>query len=653
LVALSFLFVPRAHALPEFLGDLDEDGQVTVLDLVRLINHLNQSPAISEPLLFFGDANQDGSVNALDVEALVDIILGRRPLAPFSFNTVRETSPAFGEADVSVNRETIFRFTQPLSTNTVLTSSNLFASFGGRSLLARIELSTDRKTVTLFYLEPLPSSARVRVTFTGDGLRDFLNRPLDLDGGRAPGGIRVVDFDTQNNTAIPSTAVIGHVFASDKVPGNDATNFVNRPLEHVLITVDGMEQTLRTFTDANGFFRLDPCPAGRFFVHIDGRTAVGSVWPNGAYYPVVGKAWEAVAGVTTNLAADTGLIYLPLITADTLQPVSPTNDTMVTFPPSVLAANPALAGTMIMVPANSLFSDNGARGGRVGIAPVPPDRLPSPLPPGLNFPLVITVQTDGPLNFDRPVPACFPNLPDPVTHQPLPPGTRNWLYSFNHDKGEWEAVGPMTVSEDGQHIWTDAGVGILQPGWHGSGPTPAGPPPPPGCTSWCCPGGTGDNQGYAKCMQDCRDRFLICLALAAATGPETLAFCIIDRILCGAMCRRDYCEAAPPGAFSPQGLQKQMQNPPIDPRLPLVSSIYQRIAALRYEYGFPDRPLPPEIQAQVDQLEQRLRGRTDHGTGPSVGAVHRPGAGSCYRGHHALRLCLRAGACVAVHPGHR
>jgi len=60
-------------------------------------------------------------------------------------------------------------------------------------------------------------------------------------------------------------------------------------------------------------------------VKIDGRTAKGSQWlNNGAYYPYVGKAWEAVAGKTNNLAGGTGQIFLPLISADTLQPVSMT-----------------------------------------------------------------------------------------------------------------------------------------------------------------------------------------------------------------------------------------------------------------------------------------------------------------------------------------
>jgi len=155
-----------------------------------------------------------------------------------------------------------------------------------------------------------------------------------------------------------------------------------------------------------------------------------------------------------------------------------TADTKITFPAEVLQANPNLAGVSITVPANSLFNDNGARGGMVGIAAVPPDRLPEPLPAGLEMPIVITVQTDGALNFDKPAPVCFPNLPDPATKQPLAEGSKQYLVSFNHDKGEWEGVGSMTVSSDGKLVCTDPGVGILQPGWHGVAPPSVGPPPP-------------------------------------------------------------------------------------------------------------------------------------------------------------------------------
>src|SRR5687767_12968002 len=169
---------------------------------------------------------------------------------------------------------------------------------------------------------------------------------------------------------------------------------------------------------------------------------------------------------------------------------------MITFPAEVVQKNPALQGVNVIVPANSLFSDNGTRGGRVGIAPVPPDRLPERLPPGLEFPVVITVQTDGPSNFDRPVPVCFPTLPDPNTNQLLPPGTQNYLYSSDHDIGRFVPIGSMTVSADGKSICTDPGVGIVEPGWHGSGPPPVEPPPP---SSPPCDPAVGPQQYRERC----------------------------------------------------------------------------------------------------------------------------------------------------------
>jgi hypothetical protein len=388
-----------------------------------------------------------------------------REAGPPSAAQVGSTSPLDGETGVSVTRETVVRFSSPLGAEVVLTADRFYAEFGGRRLLSRVELSSDRLTATLFYLEQLPAGARVIVTLVGEGLPDATGADADVDGDGEPGGRRVWSFETAGSAALPNTGVIGHVFASEKNPDGS-----NRPLAGVTVTVDGAEERLRAVTDAAGFFRLQPSPAGRFFVHVDGRTAVGSQWPGGAYYPFVGKAWEAVAGVADNPAGGSGEVFLPLIEAGALTPVSATEETRVSFLPSVVAANPELAGVDVRIPPNGLFNDAGVRGGQVGIAPVEPDRLPEPLPPGLNLPLVITVQTDGPMNFDQPVPMRFPNLPDPVTGVVLPPGAKTMLWSFNHDTGRWEPQGTATITADGLYAETDPGVGARQPGWHGVSP---------------------------------------------------------------------------------------------------------------------------------------------------------------------------------------
>lgn len=417
------------------------------------------------PVASPADSDGDG------VDDVTELNSSRNPLNPLDGGPLLAftSSPADGEGDVAVTRETVIYFTKPLATNTVLSTTNLYATFGGRRILSRVELSSDQRKASLFYLEPLPAAARIRVWLNGAGIKTSSNTDLDPDGDGVAGGVGTIDFETLGIAPVPQTAVTGRVMASDPVADGNG-GVTNRPLQNVTITVDGAEESLRTTTDANGYFRLQPSPAGRFFVHVDGRTANGSSWPDGAYYPFVGKAWEAEAGRTNNLASGTGEIFLPLVPGNALTPVNLTNETVITFTAETLAANTNLAGVQIIVPPNSLFADNGARGGKVGIAPVPPDRLPEPLPPGLNLPLVITIQTDGPQNFDRPVPVRFPNLPDPVTGVALEPGAKSALWSFNHDTGRWEIVGPMTVSSDGRFVETDPGVGVLQPGWHGTQP---------------------------------------------------------------------------------------------------------------------------------------------------------------------------------------
>lgn len=440
--------------------DLDRDGLNDLFELTY-------SPAFDplDPTDAAGDFDNDGFDN------LEEARRGTDPTNAADRPRVQViTAPEADEIGVSVQREIMIEFDQPLSAETQLTPGQFFAEFGGRRILTRRELSSDRRRVWLFPLEPMPPGARIRVVFDGTGIRDALGREMDAEDDGLPGGRLEFGYTTFGATPVAGTAVVGQVFDSEPQP-DGAGGFVNRPLAGVIITVDGAEQSLRTTTDATGRFRLDPAPSGRFFVQVDGRTAVGSAWPGGEYYPFVGKAWEAQPGQTNNLAGGTGIIYLPRIAPGTLQPVSATSDTEITFPPEVLSQHPDLAGVTVTVPANALFADSGARGGRVGIAPVPPDRLPEPLPVGLELPLVITIQTDGPLNFDRPVPVRFPNRPDPLTGETLPPGAKTVLWSFDHDVGRWEPQGGMTISPDGRFAETDPGVGVRQPGWHGTSPT--------------------------------------------------------------------------------------------------------------------------------------------------------------------------------------
>lgn len=491
------------QAAPTHLGDLDEDNVFTAQDLAKLVAHTSGATLLPDNLKPFADINQDGVINDTDHSALVNLILETATPQSLPLASVAATSPHNGEGEVAVTRETVLRFSMPLGLGSFLDTTQLYAEYGGRKLLSRVDLSSDRKKATLFYLETLPSKARIKITFAPVGLTDLLGRAIDPDGDGEAGGVYTSTFDTLSITGLAGTGITGQVLASEVGAGG-----ADVPVVGAFVTVDGAEETLRAVTDAQGHFTLSPCPAGSFFVHVDARFIPTSGYPSGDYYPAVGKRWDAEAGRMDNLSGnihDTsrGKIYLPKIKAGSLAAVSPTEETQISFPGAVTTQFPALAGTHVDVPPNSLFADDGTRGGLLGIAPVDGSRLPSPLPPGLQLPMVITIQTDGGSNFDIPVPVTFPNLPDPETGVKLPPGAKSALFSFNHDTGEWEVVGPMTVTEDGNFVKTDAGVGVRQPGWHGNNPgsgaggpgdpgappgTPNGPsvgdpgaPPPPPC----------------------------------------------------------------------------------------------------------------------------------------------------------------------------
>ncbi|MEM0898307.1 MAG: DUF6531 domain-containing protein, partial [Verrucomicrobiota bacterium] len=465
------------------IGDsIDVDGD-KLNDLWEL-----QRPQFLNPLVV-NDLNDDPDENGLSHAQEQAVALGNL--------TIITPSPTDGETGVAVTRETILRFSNPLAIDTTVNTDMFFATFGGERLGCRVELSTDRLKATLFYDEVLPPNSRITVHFEADEVADEIGLSPDGDGDGEPGGEFITEFDTLTLTALADTAVCGRVYASD-MEMSGGGQMVNCPLPGVVITVDGKEGELTATTDAMGNFRLQPAPVGRFFVHIDGRTTTLQGIPPGAYYPFVGKTWESVAGTDTNI----GNVYLPLVPAGALDNVSSEDDTVVTFTDSVIQENPELADVALTVPANSLFSDDGTRGGQVGIAPVDPDRLPGALPPGLEFPLVITVQTDGPTNFDRPIPICFPNLPDPATGQPLPPGAKTALWSFDHDIGRFLIAGSMTVSEDGTMICSDPGVGVLAPGWHGTSQGSSGggdclPPDP--MPPECKPGSDPDSPEDEQC----------------------------------------------------------------------------------------------------------------------------------------------------------
>ncbi|MEM7245002.1 MAG: RHS repeat-associated core domain-containing protein [Acidobacteriota bacterium] len=440
------------------LGDVTNDGRVSTRDLVRLVEHVRRDSLLTPVAEHRADVNRSGHADWSDVAIVAELVVGHRPLEEFrSLPTVFHSSPAPNEEGVALTRELVVAFSAPVAGD-IDWATAVQVKAGGESLSVRPHLTANRRTLLVFPESTWPASRRLQVTIDGEAILDDTGQPVDADANGLAGGTATFDFDTLAIATVPGTALCGRVFASELEPG-ELGGSISRPLPGVTIRVDG-DPSLTAVTDAFGSFRLAPAPAGRFFVHVDGSTASVEGLPLGAYYPNVGKPFETVAGRETKAPE----IFLPLVAAGTLTELSLTEDTVISFPPSVLAANPQLAGTQVIVPPGALLTEDGSPG-RVGIAPVPPDRLPGPLPEEVRPPLVITVQADGGSNFDEPVGACAPNLPDPVTGEVAPPDSTGNLVGFNHDTGRWEIEAATRVTPDGVLNCTEPGQGISAPGW--------------------------------------------------------------------------------------------------------------------------------------------------------------------------------------------
>lgn len=75
-------FTPAASAIPGSMGDLDGDGQPTVLDLTLLTGYLRDTTTLRPQVAVFADVNRDALINTADIPAMADTILERSSLLP-------------------------------------------------------------------------------------------------------------------------------------------------------------------------------------------------------------------------------------------------------------------------------------------------------------------------------------------------------------------------------------------------------------------------------------------------------------------------------------------------------------------------------------------------------------------------------------------
>src|SRR6266850_1222830 len=476
------------------LGDLDGDGEVTVLDLVRLINHINAVAAastddlLSRELLGYADVNGDGYINDADVDMLADAILGI-PITTRPRPIVAEPGSGASEVGVTVRPKVIFPKRIIPST---LNSNNFYASFAGRKLPARIVPANDGSFAWLFFETSMPSASQIQVTVDGATISVISGEILDADADLAPGGRFTFNFSTVSVTPIPNTVLSSRIVdpGPDLIPrtedditlGPQGYNYLF-PIAGVKVYVLGLESNV-AYTDANGRFTLTNMPVGDVKVVLDGRTATNP--PVGYYFPEMVMDTTFEPGITNgvmtirdgngNVVRDANgvpiqalAMYLPRIASNVLQTVSSTQATVITLNSNAAYDLPAdqQPYLKIEVQPGSLIGMNGQpmASGQVGVSVVPPELVRDMLPPGLlQHTFDITVQAPGISTFATPAPMTFPNVFN------APPGTKLNFLSFDHTTGRLVIEGTATVSEDGLFVRTDPGTGITHPGWHGLAP---------------------------------------------------------------------------------------------------------------------------------------------------------------------------------------
>ena len=381
---------------------------------------------------------------------------------------ITEVSPADGEALVSLTREAIIRFSERVDPATITPESVQFIALG-QDVPGRLAVSSTERFVTFFPQNPWPASTEIRIAVDGSLIQSRNGDRLDADRDGASGGMEQADFRTLPLTRIQGTDVWGYVYDSY----NLNTDGSNVPIVGATIRVDAFPEA-NAVTDDNGYFILHDMPAPAFFVHVDGTTAINA--PAGTIYPSVGKPFHSVPGQSTqlNMQGVPFNVYLPPMSIGDVQALSASEDTVVGFGAGGLAElaamfpeiDPAIwQQVAVTYPAGSAIDDQGNVATQAIILPVPPNRIPAPLPPNMHPKLVISVQAMGATNFDVPAPVTFPNLDG------LAPGEKSLIFSFNHDAGRWDVIGTGTVSTDGLMVVSDPGVGILAPGWHFTDPT--------------------------------------------------------------------------------------------------------------------------------------------------------------------------------------
>ncbi|HEV7767346.1 MAG TPA: IPT/TIG domain-containing protein, partial [Thermoanaerobaculia bacterium] len=252
-------------------------------------------------------------------------------------------------------------------------------------------------------------------------------------------------------------------FATGRVAGPvEETRITGVVLDNSNLPISGVTlriaDTVRTaVTDVQGQFIFHNAPIGYVKLLVDGSTAQRpGTWPTLEFALYTNAGQDNTAGMP---------IYL--------LPIDVTRGIQVDEMRGGTLTLPELPGFSLTVAPGSALFPTGTRVGTISATLVHADKMPMVPGFGQQPRFIVTIQPPG-VHFDPPAAITMPNVDG------LGPGEVTELYSFDHDLGQFVAIGTGSVTADGTTLRSDPGVGIIKGGWHcGGNPAPTGST---GCT---------------------------------------------------------------------------------------------------------------------------------------------------------------------------
>jgi len=388
--------------------------------------------------------------------------------------------PADGASDVPVESRVAMRFSKPLPVEAFKEGIKLQASDEG--VAARIVPAEHGRLAFITPLEPLSrgttytvnisssvdgsaSVAPTSISFTTVADKDWENAvPNDTDwtpGAENLGG----NWRTKLEKSIwqdqpPLQANPGETALSGQV-----LTLKGQPLSDVTISVKNGS----TRTDRTGRFLLKSVEGHQVMV-IDGRTASRP----GRVYGIFRAGVDITVGQTNVLPYTIWMPKLDMAHAVTIP--SPNKE-------EIVITTPLIPGLELHLPPGTVIRDlDGQAVTQLSITPVPTDRPPFPLPPGLKVPVFASIQPGGARIIPPRARLIYPNYNNER------PGKRINFWNYDPEGKGWYIYGQGTVTPDGRQIIPDAGVVIYEFNGimiGGSG-DPPDEGPEPGDKDKCC-----------------------------------------------------------------------------------------------------------------------------------------------------------------------